>query len=301
MGQSNLTQLENGGTESGQIRLIVWKGAWEIFKHYPILGSGVETFAYSYYQFRPVEHNLVSEWDFLYNKAHNEYLNYLANTGLVGFGTYLILIGSFIYWNIKQKSLFSISLLVSYISYLVQNIFGFSVVITALFFYLFPALAFIFTDSIKPLKLPIFIAYTKTARIFIIFSILYLLFSLLKLWYADTLFATQSYNYLASATLLNPGEPFYRSALGYGAAVEALAVSEADATRSAGLKEEAVNVTERVLQENPKNTSFFRTAIRTYYHLSALDESFTQKTLFCSSPYLPYMVSPRIRTGSLGS
>ncbi|MDO8734650.1 MAG: O-antigen ligase family protein, partial [Elusimicrobiota bacterium] len=43
------TQLENGGTESGQIRLIVWKGALEVFKHYPIFGSGVETFAYSYY------------------------------------------------------------------------------------------------------------------------------------------------------------------------------------------------------------------------------------------------------------
>ncbi|MBI4037237.1 O-antigen ligase family protein, partial [Candidatus Daviesbacteria bacterium] len=78
------TQLETGGTESGKIRLIVWKGALEIFKHYPIFGSGVETFAYSYYNFRPVEHNLVSEWDFLYNKAHNEYLNYLSTTGILG-------------------------------------------------------------------------------------------------------------------------------------------------------------------------------------------------------------------------
>ena len=77
---SSLTQLENGGTESGQIRLIVWQGALEIFKHYPIFGSGVETFAYSYFQYKPISHNLVSEWDFLYNKAHNEFLNYLATT-----------------------------------------------------------------------------------------------------------------------------------------------------------------------------------------------------------------------------
>ncbi|MFC1626059.1 O-antigen ligase family protein, partial [Patescibacteria group bacterium] len=64
--------LETGGTESGTIRKIVWKGAVEIWKHYPILGSGVETFAFSYYKFRPTEHNLTSEWDFIYNKAHNE-------------------------------------------------------------------------------------------------------------------------------------------------------------------------------------------------------------------------------------
>ena len=70
--------LETGGTESGEIRRIVWKGALDIAKHYPLFGTGVETFAFAYYQYRPVEHNLTSEWDFLYNKAHNEFLNYLA-------------------------------------------------------------------------------------------------------------------------------------------------------------------------------------------------------------------------------
>ncbi|OGM80801.1 hypothetical protein A2361_00610, partial [Candidatus Woesebacteria bacterium RIFOXYB1_FULL_40_26] len=50
------------GTESGEIRKIVWKGAYEIWKHYPLFGSGAETFAYSYYNFRPAQHNLVSEW-----------------------------------------------------------------------------------------------------------------------------------------------------------------------------------------------------------------------------------------------
>jgi len=167
------TQLENGGTESGQIRLIVWQGAIDIFKAYPLLGSGVETFAYAYYNFRPVSHNLVSEWDFLYNKAHNEYLNYLANTGIAGFLSYMSFIFVFIIWSIKRimkyeagmseallrkkhNSSFIIlnaSLLAGYISYLVQNFFGFSVVIIALLFYLFPAFAFSATDSTKNLKI----------------------------------------------------------------------------------------------------------------------------------------------------
>ena len=146
------TQLENGGTESGAIRLIVWQGALDIFKAYPIFGSGLETFAYSYYQFRPTSHNLTSEWDFLYNKAHNEYLNYLATTGLVGFGTYIFLIGSFLVWSIKYSvyrenkslhtpySILHTAILASYISYLIYNFFLFSVVIIAIFFFLFPAI-----------------------------------------------------------------------------------------------------------------------------------------------------------------
>ncbi|MBI4153424.1 O-antigen ligase family protein, partial [Candidatus Woesebacteria bacterium] len=81
--------LETGGTESGTIRKIVWKGAIDVWRHYPLVGSGVETFAFSYYQFRPADHNLVSEWDFLYNKAHNELLNILATTGILGLGAYL--------------------------------------------------------------------------------------------------------------------------------------------------------------------------------------------------------------------
>ncbi|MBF8303332.1 MAG: efflux transporter, family, subunit [Candidatus Dadabacteria bacterium] len=78
------------------------KAALEIAKANPIFGTGVETFAYSYYQYRPVEHNNTSEWDFLYNKAHNEYLNYLATTGIVGFVSYISIIVMFLFWNVKR-------------------------------------------------------------------------------------------------------------------------------------------------------------------------------------------------------
>ncbi len=90
--------IEVGVTGSGKIREIVWKGALDIFRHYPLFGTGVETFAFSYYKFRPVEHNMTSEWDFLYNKAHNEYLNFAATTGAFGLGTYLLVLGVFIIW-----------------------------------------------------------------------------------------------------------------------------------------------------------------------------------------------------------
>ena len=144
--QTGSTSLETGGTESGTIRKIVWQGAIQIWKNYPIFGTGVETFAYSYYKYRPAAHNLTSEWDYVYNKAHNEYLNFLANTGTVGLLSYLFLVGTAIYLFIKkikfpisssqspikseltnsQYENLPIALLAGYISILVTNFFGIS-------------------------------------------------------------------------------------------------------------------------------------------------------------------------------
>ena len=315
------TQLESGGTESGQIRLIVWKGAVDIFRHYPIFGSGVETFAYSYYNFRPTEHNLVSEWDFLYNKAHNEFLNYLATTGIIGFLTYMAVILTFIIWSIrfivhrssfieKQKTdilytiydiLLPATLLASYTSYLVQNFFGFSVVSVALLFYLFPALAFTATGSTKPFTLPKFLTCYSTllsrqsfypklagAAVIIIFGLMG--FTLIRNYIADIYFATgnqanesgnpgRAYNFLSSAVSLNPGEPYYRSELGYAAAASASVLIDQESTLSAQLKATAIEETNNILESHPKNVSFFRTAIRTFYMLSTIDKEYTEKTL----------------------
>ena len=85
-----------GGTESGRIRFLVWAGAINAWKANPLFGTGVETFAFAYFKYKPAAQNLTSEWNFLYNKAHNEYLNYLATTGFFGFGTYLLMIGYFL-------------------------------------------------------------------------------------------------------------------------------------------------------------------------------------------------------------
>lgn len=300
------TQLENGGTESGQIRLIVWKGALEIFKHYPVFGSGLETFAYSYYQFRPAEHNLTSEWDFLYNKAHNEYLNYLATTGTVGLTAYFLVIGSFIYRSTKlffakltnDQRILTAGLLGAYISYLIYNFFLFSVVIIAVFFFLFPAMVFITSGTLKSSGRFADIAnyvfrrgfYVTAAKALVIFFGLFLLYSILQIWYADTLFSKgqkasdsgnpgRAYNYLTLASQINKSEPFYRSELGFSAAQASIALEESDATLSAKLKDQAVAETENVLNNHPKNVSFLRTAIRTYFELSSLDEKYLDKTI----------------------
>ena len=123
-------------TPSEDIRKIVWTGAVDLWRQFPLLGTGPETFAYSYYWTRPASHNLTSEWDFLYNKAHNEYLNYLATTGAFGFLSYLFLILSFLISCFSSPAL-----LASFISILITNFAGFSVVVSSLYFFLLPALA----------------------------------------------------------------------------------------------------------------------------------------------------------------
>ena len=114
-----------GITDSTDIRSVVWKGALAVWQHYPIFGAGTETFAYSYYNFRPIEHNLNSEWDFLYNKAHNEYLNFLANNGIMGTIAILALVLSSVWLAIKNQRrqwlLFAVTMFVlGLIAYLVK-------------------------------------------------------------------------------------------------------------------------------------------------------------------------------------
>jgi len=163
-----------GGTDSGIIRKYVWEGALEIWQQHPLFGTGVETFAWAYYQVKPAGHNLTSEWDFLYNKAHNEYLNYLATTGIFGLGTYLAFLGLF-FWtalrtiqssklnveNSESKeekhdyTLLRIALIGSLISVLISNFFGFSVVIVNLFIFLTPLFFYdlLAQDVFKPIVL----------------------------------------------------------------------------------------------------------------------------------------------------
>lgn len=162
---------KNAGTDSAIIRKIVWRGALKVWRRYPILGSGVETFAYSYYLDRPAAHNLVSEWDFLYNKAHNEFLNFLATTGLVGLVAYcgLLLALGYICLKpllsqpLKLKSLkqnwpgldlssepnngLALGALAGLIALSISNFFGFSTVMVTVLMFVLPGLVVLATEQ----------------------------------------------------------------------------------------------------------------------------------------------------------
>ncbi|MGB9637303.1 MAG: O-antigen ligase family protein, partial [Microgenomates group bacterium] len=318
------TQIAVGGTESSAIRKIVWKGAIDIFRHYPLFGSGVETFAYSYYQFRPVEHNLVSEWDFLYNKAHNEYLNYLATTGIFGLGSYLLLISAFIFWSLntlikanksefkrmsefahsrplstiranshvqepetKTNFLLITSLLSGYVSILVTNFFGFSVVVTSLYFFLIPAFALVLLNDNKEKDIS-HNTYHASPVIFIplILATFYLLLATVNYWRADFFYAKsqkfakqgnypESYQNLYRAKNLFPNEPVYLSEISAVTANLALMAAEQKQSSPAGeLENLAISYSEQAKNISPKNLNVLKTRVRVFYLLSLIKPAY---------------------------
>jgi tetratricopeptide (TPR) repeat protein len=256
-------------TDSGNIRKIVWRGAINLFKKFPSFGTGVETFAYSYYWTRPVEHNLTSEWNHLYNKAHNEYINYLATTGLVGFIAYLLLIIATIYYLIKQRDYV---ILASYFSILITNFFGFSTVIISLLFYSLPALNY--QDIQKPST-----NYQKNNKLLLLI-IPFIIFSLIKtisFYKADKFYAlAQNYDnvknyekalmYISKSIKLNPYEPIYYS-------------KKAHLSARTSRVDQAVNAFQKAISISPFNLNILKENAQTFYFLSTIDGKYFTKSL----------------------
>lgn len=134
--EKSLAQDAQDPASTIETRKLVWAGAIQIWETHPLTGTGVETFAFTYPGVRPIAHNSLTEWDYIYNKAHNEYLNYLANTGLLGLAAYLLVVSTTI-----QIIRHDTALLAGYVSVMVTNFFGFSVTPISLLLILFPILS----------------------------------------------------------------------------------------------------------------------------------------------------------------
>lgn len=283
---TNVPVLESGGTESGEIRKIVWQGAIEIWKHYPIVGTGVETFAYSYYKYRPIAHNLVSEWDFLYNKAHNEYLNIMANTGALGLISYLFFLGTSLYLMYKSKNDNKWIYISGYVSVLISNAFGFSVIPVNVVFFLLPA--FCLTEMVgqKEIKKEFQVGLNlKMLTIGLWLIIFGLLFLVVKYWYADTLYAMgKSYNdssdfiqgrkYLINAVQLSPDEAIFWSELSQSSAGIASKLHESgedlSAREIAGYSLKEIDIAEKL---SPRNLNIRRDKYFVLLKLLSIDNN----------------------------
>ncbi len=313
-------------TESLDIRKIVWKGALNLGLKYPLFGTGLETFAYSYYFVRPIEHNLTSEWDFVYNKAHNEFFNYLATAGFIGLGSYLLLIGAFLYFVIflmKNENYKNIPmyffLLVAYLTILITNFFGFSTTMTNVFFYLIPA--FIFSlretdknkeDIVQPKKLS---SYQYLLIFINSIVVAYLLFSVFIYWLADTYYALgvnyskpQISDYQKAAqnfekALKIRNEHVYEdkmsSSLSYLAAVAAYQ-KQTDIARQIVALSDYYN--KKTITDSPKNVFYWKTRAKNqylFYQVTSdntnLDEGIkallTARKLAPTDPKIPYSLA----------
>lgn len=301
---SNQPALESSITGSGDIRKIVWRGAIDIWKAYPLFGSGVETYAYAYYKYRPVEHNLTSEWDYLYNKAHNEFLNYLATTGAFGLGTYLLFLVSFLFFGLRhmyrqwKKRVFGNPLLPAliggFIGIQVSNFFGFSVVIVNLLMFLLPVFYYALTKSTSgafsfpkgPEEDYVASDGPGTGRIMAILALgvlcLYFIFYLINYWNADINYAL-GYNYnrinefqqanpsLERAVEMRGGEELYKNELSVNlAALALIAAQQKDNNSALQFATRSKELSDEVARTNPNNVVFWKARTRVMFSLAEL-------------------------------
>jgi len=307
-----------GGSKSADIRKVVWQGALGIWKKYPLFGSGVETFAYSYYNHRPQTHNLLSEWDFLYNKAHNEFLNFLATTGAFGLITYLLIIIWFTFWSLKHFKSDKTYLVPAFISGFlglgVSNFFGFSVVPVALFFFLYPAFSLDTTSQTTETKIkkPHYYLLNNTHYILITLTVflgLFLLTRVLTAWRADFYFSRgkdyikinqiqTGYDHLQKAVNLVPKEPLFRSEFSEATAKLALlyqvqlsqppenltpSQTQLFQDQFTSLRDQLINQaiqdSNTVISQNPIHLNYWKSRLKVLLLLSNIDPQHQQSAL----------------------
>ncbi len=295
--QSNEQEIEivnppqAGGSKSSDIRKVVWEGAWKVWQRYPIFGSGVETFAYSYYQDRLVEHNLLSEWDFLYNKAHNELLNFLATTGIVGLLSYLSLfVALSVYlireWHLKQLTSLQIALASALLAMFISNFFGFSTVTSNLLFAIFASVLLkqdLSWPKIKNKQLN-YLEYLAVIPVFLILFVLNI--GVWKIWYADYLFSqgkTQvqqgdwqnGVQLIQNAIEESPKEALFYDELASQYSILAIAFAkDQQATNSAKFAQAAIETSNFVQELNPVHLNFHKSRSRIFIRLAQLSDGF---------------------------
>lgn len=276
------------GTESTQIRLIVWQGAIEVFKKYPILGAGPETFAYSYYEVRPLAHNQTTEWNFFYNKAHNEFLNYLAGSGILGLISYLGLLVTIIFTLAKiakntldqKTSLFAKSTIAAALGYQTTIFFGFSVVATQVLFYLFTAAVLKQTKEDQQLNIIIpNRSYQIILLVLTAFLGILLILNVLRIYLSDILVARAKSQSSEDPKLLE----LYQSAISTFPAANpfylAQFANESAYFSSTELMENAAYSAQKANNLAPNNLIVLRRVANTYFLLAQTDRKYEKLAL----------------------
>lgn len=313
---------QDGVTDSLDIRKIVWEGALRLGNEYPLFGTGAETFGYAYYSVRPVAHNLTSEWDYLYNKAHNEYLNMFATTGWFGILSFIsmclafigILIRTFITQsgdNNRAKQLLCLTLFSIFSSIIVTNFFGFSITVINIYWHFLFIVAVVFctpTPTAHDNRKQQPLSYMQIG--IVLFLVLWLLNSVVSYWLADYKYAQsdialKNNNSAAAVSLLQEalalrGEHVYEDKLSYALAQYAsiLAYQKKDSEM-----QQVIDVSEKLnlqtIQNSSQNVLYWKTRVKNQFlfyqtsldkkylftGLAALDELYK---LAPTDPKIPY-------------
>ena len=318
--EQNLVYV-GGVTESLDIRKIVWAGAWELGRQYPLFGSGVETFGYAYYSVRPQSHNMTSEWDYLYNKAHNEYLNLLATTGWFGLGTFMILLSWILYYVIRMIAsnkhdfptvLFYLALIGMASSIIITNFFGFSISVINLYWYILIAWLVVYDEKTTHVVDKVNKVSISKVGISLIITV-WLLNGIYAYWLADYKYAQSeiamkgnnsgvAVNFLQEALNLRE-EHVYQDKLSYALAQYAFVASyQKEREKSQQIIGASEDLNLKSIQSSSQNVLYWKTRVKNQFifyqmsldkkylftGLSALEEA---TRLAPTDPKIPYFAS----------
>ena len=118
---------------SNMERINRWNCAIKMFQEKPILGYGPGTYQFEYSAFQdPDDKTIISTKFADGGNAHSEYLSALSETGIIGLGTFLLLIGFVFYRAIKlyynlfcsESKMYLLCSLIGLMSYFIHSFFN---------------------------------------------------------------------------------------------------------------------------------------------------------------------------------
>jgi tetratricopeptide (TPR) repeat protein len=198
------------------------------------------------------------------------------------------------------------ALFAGWISILITNFFGFSVVITQLLFYLIPAIVFVLhaynqtytpdtEASLKNLyrKFPLQWSLKQKKISILGVSTITILFvgTVILTWFSDKQFARgynlsragyypQAYQALSVAIQLNPLEPMFHDEQGTVVSTLALAsFKENQATISQELADAAIKENDIALAISPNNVNFWKSRTKIFYTLSSINPTYIKNAI----------------------
>ncbi len=183
-------------------RMQVWQGAYDIWKKYPIVGSGPETFALELKLVNTKDFNTNQNWGLYWHKAHNHIMHYLATVGLLGLVAHL----AYAFWvlylllmflkktGLSDRDWVSFSFLAGYAFIFLTSLTAFNFIVTQFLLMSFPVICLLSSDKTKDYKLksPRFLNRLNMVLIFTLLG--FLSYELFNFWNADRHFTISRRN-----------------------------------------------------------------------------------------------------------
>jgi len=269
--------LKNNVSDPSFIRLSLWEGSMRMILSSAktfLIGSGPGTFPYTFQPFRSLKLNYSSEWDFVFNKPHNYYIEIWSESGIFSLLSFI-----FILYIMFKKSPDFIK--PSIVAFGVSNIFGWPVVSTSLLFWLLAS--YVLEEKLEKKSGSLSSISTRPKFLIIFSSVIlwgvcfFVLFNLSKIYRADINFKkSQEFLsdgdreralYFANKSInLNPFEPNY-----YRGRAKVLTVYLFPTQNVSSIKEKIYLDMKKSIELNPLNLVTIRNSIPLCYFLAVED------------------------------